>query len=222
MTQLIQLQFVPLHLAAQTQVGDEQPGAQVGRRQVAGGTDPGRMLCAAVRNQLGGVWVRVGVGGWEEQGGSVGPVEAGARMAGVGGAPTGWFGVGFSSGGGMVGSDAVLGWAGGAATAYELDAKSVDGVKEEPSVALSGASVTVADGKTLLKFARPLAAGKVPLSAAGSTTLLYAAGTQSGKSYHDAGQGSFAVALAATAAASVRAAQYGAVARHGVHFHRHL
>ena len=34
------------------------------------------------------------------------------------------------------------------------------------TIALSGASVEVRDGKTLIKFGRPLAAGKVPLSAA--------------------------------------------------------
>ena len=122
-----------------------------------------------------------GGAGWEVHWATV---EAGATdvsMAVVGGAATGWYGVGFSPDGAMVGSDAVLAWAGGDVKAYALNGKSPDKVVEESSIALSGASVEVRDGKTLIKFGRPLAAGQVPLSAAGATTLLWAAGTASAK-----------------------------------------
>ena len=112
----------------------------------------------------------------------------------------GWFGIGFSSDGGMVGSDAVLSWVGGSVTGYAMSAKSLGGVKAQPAsyLSLTHMSVELRDGKTLIKFTRSLAAGKVPLRAAEPATLLWAAGTSSKLSYHDSGRGSFTVYLDAT------------------------
>ena len=120
-------------------------------------------------------------------------------------APTGWLAIGFSSDGAMTGSDAVI--AHFPATTenvgfYHLSSKAASGVTVDTAVTLSEAEITVVEGKALLLFSRPLSGGSVPLSADGSTTLLFAFGSV-WKEYHGTNRGAFAISLRGNSAGVV-------------------
>eukprot|EP01128_Nolandella_sp_AFSM9_P003833 TRINITY_DN1689_c0_g3_i2.p1 TRINITY_DN1689_c0_g3~~TRINITY_DN1689_c0_g3_i2.p1 ORF type:complete len:875 (+),score=164.72 TRINITY_DN1689_c0_g3_i2:169-2625(+) len=97
----------------------------------------------------------------------------------------GWVGVGFSGNNGlkMVGSDAVIGTiSNSVVNAYQLDSKTVSGVKLSNRLTVTNTSLTVVDGVATMKFTRLLKDGRYPLlptyndhsliGAVGSTTSL--------------------------------------------------
>lgn len=98
----------------------------------------------------------------------------------------------------MAGSDSVIGWAGHAA-AYRLEGRSVSDVLPDlgdQAVTLADASTAVEDGRLLLRFSRPLAAGRVALDPLLPTTHLWAVGSRAGLSNHQA-RGAFSLSLGA-------------------------
>uniref|UniRef100_A0A7S4F6H0 Cytochrome b561 domain-containing protein n=1 Tax=Chrysotila carterae TaxID=13221 RepID=A0A7S4F6H0_CHRCT len=108
--------------------------------------------------------------------------ETSAAMAVTATVTSGWIGVGFSSDGSMIGSDAVIGTVGGAASGYLLNAKSTAGVvatTDETVGLTSPAAMSVTNGVARLDFEKTLQAGNVPVSA-DSATMLWALGPVAG------------------------------------------
>merc|ERR1740130_2424848 len=83
----------------------------------------------------------------------------------LGGSDEGWYGVGFSSSGQMVGSDSVEAWQQGDVCnteAYKLGGSTVGSVKPM-DLGLTNPSFERRDGRTLMKFRRPFGSGSVPV-----------------------------------------------------------
>ena len=120
-----------------------------------------------------------GGGMWELHWRKVAPGDTEIKMVVVG-QTNGWVAVGFSTNGGMVGSDAVIGSATGSAStsvrAYSLNGQEVDKVVETTQVALSGKGYQRISGRTTIKFTRSLVGHNVDLSAPGTTRVLWAIG----------------------------------------------
>jgi len=99
-----------------------------------------------------------------------------------------WVGIGFSTSGGMIGSEAVLGSASLAPQKYNLGAYDVSGVQPMPEnqQTLTSSSVEVKDGQTIMKFTKIMKeAGEIEISTAGNT-FLWAYGSSDALSIHEA------------------------------------
>ena len=108
------------------------------------------------------------------------------RMLAEATAADGYVAVGWSRDGMMTGSDSVIGWAGHAA-AYRLEGRSVSDVVPDlgdQAVTLADASTEVEDGVLLLRFTRPLAAGRVAVDPLLPITHLWAVGSRAELSNH--------------------------------------
>ena len=113
-------------------------------------------------------------------------------------ASNGYIAVGWSSDGLMDGSDAVIGWAGHAA-AYQLEGKGLSDIVPSSgalAVTLADASTAVEDGRLLLRFTRPLAAGRIALDPQMPAVHLWAVGSAPQLAYHGA-RGTYSLALGA-------------------------
>ena len=113
-------------------------------------------------------------------------------------ATDGYIAVGWSSDGMMEGSDSVIGWAGHVA-AYRLEGNALSDVVPDSgaqAVTLEDASTAVEDGRLLLRFCRPLDAGRIALDPLVPTVHLWAVGSSSQLSYHGA-RGAYSLALGA-------------------------
>ena len=113
-------------------------------------------------------------------------------------ATDGYIAVGWSSDGMMEGSDSVIGWAGHVA-AYQLEGNALSDVVPDSgaqAVTLEDASTAVEDGRLLLRFCRPLDAGRIALDPLVPTVHLWAVGSSSQLSYHGA-RGAYSLALGA-------------------------
>lgn len=108
-------------------------------------------------------------------------------------ASDGWVAVGWSPDGLMVGSDAVVGWAGDA-QAYQLNSKSTSGVEVDASLTITDASCAVDDGALLLRFTRQLSTGRIALDPTKAASHLWAVGGSAQLSHHSA-RGAFSLAL---------------------------
>jgi len=135
-------------------------------------------------------------------------------------ASVGWIGVGFApSHGQMLGGDAVIGWLGAsvAPALYSLTSYSVGGI-QPLNGELTASSIAMVDGVVQMAFTRPLASsqlsrhlseapaggegGNVPLSAEGTTNLLFAIGPQALLSYHGSNKGFTRIVLGGGTASS--------------------
>ena len=130
-------------------------------------------------------------------------------------APDGYIAVGWSRDGLMDGSDAVIGWAGHAA-AYRMEGKSVVPASGALAVNLTDASTAVEEGRLLLRFTRPLAAGRIALDPQTPAVHLWAVGSASQLSYHGARRGAFSLALGSGSVAVEVTAIAKAKVLHGV------
>jgi len=117
---------------------------------------------------------------------------------------TGWLGVGFSTAGSMVGSEAVIGWidSGGVANVqlYALGGKTAAAVTPVSGVALSDTSLQVVGGVMTMQFKRPLATPAVPLSASSKMQVFMCAWGNSAQLSGHAGRAVFQTDLTGSAA----------------------
>lgn len=132
--------------------------------------------------------------------------------------PDGYIALGWSRDGLMDDSDAVIGWAGHAA-AYRLEGKGLSNVVPSSgalAVTLTDASSAVEEGRLLLRFTRPLAAGRIALDPQTPVMYLWAVGSASQLSYHGARRGAFSLALGSGSVAVEVTAIAKAKVLHGV------
>ena len=110
-----------------------------------------------------------------------------------------YVGVGFSSDGGMAGSDAVLGWEGQVPLWFALTT-TASPASDSPFTA-PARLVEQKDGTTTVRFARTLVGGRVPLHGTAANLLLWATGkVVSGKPQYHSAKSSFGVNLGGGAA----------------------
>jgi len=112
--------------------------------------------------------------------------------------PGGYVGIGFSSSGAMIGSDAVIGWP-GHVEMYHLAAQDATIVGNNlVAGALTDASAALVDGNLRVAFTRPLLlshAGAVPIDPAADLILLWSVGPGNALASHGASKGAYAVRL---------------------------
>ena len=132
--------------------------------------------------------------------------SGGARMAAVGARTAGYVGVGFSSDGAMVGSDAVIGWCGegGASVvgAYYLGGKGPSSVTPTSTFSVSDTSAECVDGATTIAFTIDAATAPPLLSTDSPTKFVWALSDTKGISFHGR-SGTLQLSLVSGGAASV-------------------
>ena len=129
------------------------------------------------------------------------------RMAAVGASTAGYVGVGFSSDGAMVGSDAVIGWCGsggaaGTVGAYSLGGKTPASVTATSTFSVSATSASCVDGATTIKFTLDASSAPRAFNPEAPLKLIWALSDTPSISYHSK-SGTMQVSLTSGGTSSV-------------------